>query len=117
MGTYAKGVYQVELNKDTKLIKKTTAVSMLGKNSIPMVYYGFSQKIDDTHYLIGTYGKGVYQIVVNSDGMITKNNSSFNVRGKQNQSLILILVFSQKNRWYSLFNWDRKQRCLSSWIR
>ena len=72
IGTYEEGVYQVELDKDTKLIKKTVAIEILGPNSIPDVDGGFAQKIDDTHYLIGTTGRGVYQVVVNSDGMITK---------------------------------------------
>ena len=72
IGTGEKGVYQVELDKDTKLIKKTTQVKMTGPNSIPDVYGGFAQKIDDTHYLIGVYDKGFYQVMINSNGMVEK---------------------------------------------
>ena len=72
IGTGDNGIYQVELDKDTKSIKKTTQVKMTGPNSIPDVYGGFAQKIDDTHYLIGTIRNGVYQIVVGKYGMITK---------------------------------------------
>ena len=72
IGTMDKGVYQIELDKNTKLIKKTTPVKMTGPNSIPLVRGGFSQKINDTHYLIGTRRNGVYQVAVDKDGMITK---------------------------------------------
>ena len=75
IGTNDHGVYQVELNKDTKLIKKTTAIKMTGPNSIPSIFSGFSQKINDTHYLIGTSEKGVYQVIVDSEGMITKTTA------------------------------------------
>ena len=60
IGTRNKGVYQVELDEDTKSIKTTTAIPMLGPNSIPLVRGGFSQKIDDTHYLISNIWKKVF---------------------------------------------------------
>ena len=48
-------------------------ISMSGETkSIPDVMSGFSQKIDDTHYLIGTNFEGVYQVIIDKDGVVTK---------------------------------------------
>ena len=73
IGTYRKSIYQIELDENTKLIKKTTKVKMTGPNSIPDIMGGFAQKINDTHYLIGTFEKGIYQVAVDNDGMIIKS--------------------------------------------
>ena len=81
IGTEAHGVYQVELNKDTKLIKKTTAISTTGLNSIPDVDGGFAQKIDDTHYLIGTTGRGVYQVELDKDTKLIKKTTAVSMSG------------------------------------
>ena len=40
--------------------------------AIPTVSGGFSQKIDATHYLMGTTDNGVYRVTVDSDGMVVK---------------------------------------------
>ena len=48
-------------------------VPILGTNSIPDAHYGFSQRIDATHYLIGTYNKGVYQVTLDLNGIVTSS--------------------------------------------
>ena len=66
IGTFKDGLYEVELDKVTKLINKTVHIKKGTKSKqIPDVHSGFCQKIDDTHYLIGTYSNGLYQVIIN----------------------------------------------------
>ena len=64
IGTQKQGVYQVIVDPTTGMVTTTTRIPIEGSNSIPSVSDGFIQRIDDTHYLIGTESAGVYQVYV-----------------------------------------------------
>ena len=52
-------------------IVAVSPVPSQGKNLIPSVKNGFSLKINPTHYLVGTESAGVYQVALDSSGIVT----------------------------------------------
>ena len=59
VGTGAYGVYQMTVNADGTF-KSADRINTSGTGIIiPFVTYGWIQKIDNAHYLIGTQARGV----------------------------------------------------------
>ena len=54
----------------------STPVPLSGVNAIPNAEFGFSIKLDPTHYLIGTKSKGVYQVTLDSNGTVISSTHS-----------------------------------------
>ena len=77
IGTREKGVFQVKVNKEGIIIQSTHISQKLEPISIPNVVSGFSTKIDDTHYLIGTFQDGLYEVTVNKDGAVIHSQQYF----------------------------------------
>jgi hypothetical protein len=61
MSTAKYGILRITINGDST-IGYTDPVATTGPNSIPSVEGGFVQKINDSHYLVGTKENGVYEV-------------------------------------------------------
>ncbi|MCK5788195.1 MAG: hypothetical protein KAH32_04325 [Chlamydiia bacterium] len=79
IGTKDNGIYQVTANLNGNgLVNSAVQSAPSVTTGIPSdLQDGFSQQIDPTHYLIGTHRNGVYEVIVDSNGMIQSSHHVF----------------------------------------
>ena len=70
IGTISNGLQQVLTDEQGNVLEQTAVVTP-GRDSLPTnLSTGWSQKIDATHFLIGAGSYGVFQVTVDSNGIV-----------------------------------------------